>query len=190
MTHYYPSIEIVHQTEPEVAEAAVLEMKDEGFELDSQQLVRLDDAGARSGLIDLMVALSYPDYFLVDREPADSGPGLGNALPVPYGWGGSMGRLAYPYYLAPFGGYYWYAPYHPVYVRPGGSYSSYEVGRVVKGQGYTRVSRQSPSTGYFGRTSSGNGTSTVTSGGSNNGASPGGYSGGGGGTRHAKPRPK
>lgn len=185
-------IEVVRKAEPEVAEAAVLEMKDEGFDLDARKLVRLDEAGARSGLIDLMVALSYPDYFLVDREP-EPGMGYGNTLPGPYGgWGGPTGAIAYPYYFAPFGAYYWYAPYQPVYVlRPSGP-SSYEVGRVVKGRGYTRVTRQTPSTGFWGSSSGGSrGGGSSSSGGSGGTAEPGGYSsGGGGGTRHAKPRPK
>ena len=181
-------LEVIDRTEPEVVEAAVLEMKDEGFDLDAKNLERLEDAGARSGLIDLMVALSYPDYFLVDREPE---PGLGNALPGPYGYGGPSATLAYPYYLAPFGGYYWYAPYHPVYVLGGPvGGRSYEVGRVVKGQGYTRVNRQSPATGFFGRSGSGSVGSSSGGSSSGGGASPGGYSSGGGGTRHAKPRPK
>jgi hypothetical protein len=179
-------IEIVRRAEPEVVEAAVLEMKDEGFELDARTLVRLDDAGARPGLIDLMVALSYPDQFEVGHEtPGDEGVAAGgfsllDALGSPY-----------PYYAAPFGYYYWYNPYRPIWVvRPSSEpdSGSIRVGRVIRGQGYTRVTRSESGGGSGYR--SGSGGAESWSAGSSGSANRGGYSNSGGSTRTAKPKQK
>jgi hypothetical protein len=182
-------VEIVKRAEPEVVEAAVLEMKDDGFELDARALVLLDDAGARPGLIDLMVALSYPDQFDVGRNAADEEGGVAETLGL-LDVLGSLGST-YPYYAAPFGYYYWYAPYHPVYVvrPPVESGGSVDVGRVVKGSGYTRVTRADRGGAFGSGYRSGGGDSSSSSGGSSGGSAShgGGYRGDGGG-RTAKPK--
>jgi uncharacterized membrane protein YgcG len=177
-------IEIVKRAEPEVVEAAVLEMKDEGFEMDAHALTLLDDAGARPGLIDLMVALSYPDEFDVGRNaPGEGGVAGGFEL---FDALGSAGL--YPYYAAPFGYYYWYAPYDPVYVirPPSVPEGGVDVGRVIKGRGYTRVTRTQGGSGHWGSSEGGDWSS---GGGSSGGsASPGGYSSHGDSGRTAKPK--
>jgi len=122
---------------PEALEAAVLE-HEEGFDLDAEALVRLDEAGVRSGLIDLMVALSYPEQFEVSGADDAAGggffalPGTYYARTLPYGY-------ATPYHVAPFGYYYWYAPSHPRYVvRP---IAVREVRQgLVSNRGYAQVS--------------------------------------------------
>ena len=46
------------------------------FAIDSSLLLRLDDAGTPVPVIDLMMALSYPDYFAVEDQRAAT-PTLG-----------------------------------------------------------------------------------------------------------------
>ncbi len=111
--------EAASKVAPEALEAAVLE-HEEGFALDAAALMRLDDAGVRPGLIDLMVALSYPDQFVVNAGSGDAAGGGGFALPGTF-YGTSFLPYSYgmPYYVTPFSYYYWYAPHHPRYVvRP------------------------------------------------------------------------
>ncbi|GMR22834.1 MAG: hypothetical protein BMS9Abin37_1210 [Acidobacteriota bacterium] len=122
--------EAASKVAPEALEAAVLE-HEQGFALDAAGLMRLDDAGVRPGLIDLMVALSYPDQFVVSAGSGDAAGGGGFALPGTF-YGPSYGTGYYgtgysglpysyrtPYHVAPFGYYYWYAPQDSRYVvRP------------------------------------------------------------------------
>lgn len=175
---------------PEIVEAAVLE-HEEGFELDAETLIGLADAGVRPGLIDLMVALSYPDQFRVQR--ADS-PGAGSWMP---GFGPSGMRtiygLSYPYYMVPFGGYSWYGGYTPLrYVAFSTSARPLDRG-LVSQQGYVQVSprttvqrraRYKSGTGSTGSYSAGSGGSSSGSG----TVSPSGYSRGGSSGRRAKPK--
>ena len=133
-------VEAASKVAPEALEAAVLE-HEEGFELDAAALLRLDDAGVRSGLIDLMVALSYPDQFVVNAGSGggDGAGGGGFALPGSF-YGRSFLPYSYgmPYYMTPFGYYYWYAQHHPLYVvRP---VAAPEVRQgLVSNRGYTQV---------------------------------------------------
>lgn len=196
---------------PEAIQAALIELKS-GFDLKSQQLIELDRAGVSRGVIDLMVALSYPQRFVVDR-PVSGGGGVAS-------WGAfdafdpAWQYYGHPYLwtslYAPFGYRYWgyYDNYYfngPGFVRinPGGGTGSDTIepsgdGRVVDGRGYTRVRRADPVTDVAtgdGRgwgshsTGSSNGGSSGSGSGSS-GVSTGGYSGGGaGGGRTAQPRP-
>ena len=68
-------IEAAQKVAPEAVEAAVLE-HEEAFELDADALMRMDDAGMRPGLIDLMVALSYSEQFVV-KSGDEGGGGFG-----------------------------------------------------------------------------------------------------------------
>lgn len=150
--------EAASKVAPEALEAAVLE-HEEGFDLDAETLVRLDEAGVRSGLIDLMVALSYPEQFEIEAGAGD-GSGLGFfALPgtyygrsLPYGYG-------MPYHLAPFGYYYWYAPSHPRYVVRPIAVREVRQGLVSK-RGYAQVSPRP--TGRKARHRSGSSSSSVS----------------------------
>ncbi|HXV60145.1 MAG TPA: hypothetical protein VEK15_05585 [Vicinamibacteria bacterium] len=169
-------------------EAAITEIGS-GFALNSDELVRLDEAGVSPALIDLMIALSYPDRFEVRR----SAPGGATPLFDPYYDPYFAGPWAYPYYYAPFGYYYWYAPYDPIYVVPPVSSPGVSIGRVVEGRGYTRVSRREPSEGgrrAKWRDGSDGGGSVGSSDGSSSGAvaTPSGYSRSGSSERSAKPK--
>jgi hypothetical protein len=188
---------------PEALQAALVEVK-RGFDLNSKRLIELDRAGVADSIVDLMVALSFPKRFVVERNTSGGGGGSGY-------WGTSGFDSMWPYYAdpffytsyyAPFGYRYWgyYDPYYfqgpgfvsvdpsPAPVQPSGN------GRVVDGRGYTRIRRSVPEP-INGSGGSNWGTSSAGSGSGNSGSSSGGvtssgYSGGGGGSeRTAQPRP-
>ena len=195
---------------PEALQAALIELKS-GFDLKSRQLLELDRAGVSRGVIDLMVALSYPQRFVVDR-PVSSGGGVAS-------WGDfdafdpAWAYYGHPYLwtslYAPFGYRYWgyYDNYYfngPGFVIiPGGGTGGGEIepsghGRVVDGLGYTRIRRSDPDPVNGGGSGGGSSTSSTQGGSSGNGGSSGGVSsggysggsgGGGGGGRTAQPRP-
>jgi hypothetical protein len=60
-------IEAVRAVDPEGVRTWIAELR-EPFDLDADRLVRLADAGVSESVIDVMVAVSYPDRFSVDRE--------------------------------------------------------------------------------------------------------------------------
>lgn len=144
--------EAVRQSDARAVEVWVAAQED-GFELDGEELVRLADAGVPASVTDVMIAVSYPDRFVLSpeggatasersREAYAAGyrPGFGAYLWDPY-----YRPIGFGYYrYAPFG-YYGYGPY-PVY---GGYYGYRPVtvivepapdtgGRMVPGRGYTR----------------------------------------------------
>ncbi len=168
-------IEASSRVAPEVVEALLVE-RGGRFALDGESLLRLSDASVPPRVIDLMVALSFPDEFEVERGGGVSGGA---------GWGYSGydpffdSALAYPYYAAPFGYYYWYAPWRPIYGEI--PEKDVPVGRAVEGRGYTRVTRVEP-VDSGGRSDSG---SPGSSGGS---VSQQGYSRGGGEGATARPK--
>ena len=192
------------RTSPRVVEALLVETEPR-LPLDGAALIALDDAGINGGVIDLLVALAYPERFVVERR--DRGGAWSSG-----GWGGFSGfhdpiwyDRYYPYYVSPFGYYSWgrgYYPYlvggyaTPFVVLPGGDAEAGR-GRVVAGRGYTRVSprggsgggrRAVPRTGAAAPAGGESGGGSVSrrggSGGSSGGAvSRGGYSTAGGGTR-------
>jgi uncharacterized membrane protein YgcG len=158
---------------------AVLLETGASFPLNGKRLVELDEAGVPDRIIDLMVALSFPDRFVIERRASSGGL-------APSGWGFAYGSpYDWPYYYAPFGysafgrydTYYYGAPgYVVVDVAPVGPQPSGQ-GRVVDGLGYTRVRAREPQT-VAGAGGSGAGSTGSSSGGT---VSSGGYSGGGGG---------
>ncbi len=176
-------IEAAQKVAPEAVEAAVLE-HEEAFELNADALMRMADAGIRPGLIDLMVALSYPEQFVV--KSGDEGGAGGFGFP---GYLGVPSSMRHPYYLAPFSYYYWYAPYDSRYVIAPVSVRQVSQG-LVSQQGYAQVS---PRPGarrarFLGGNGSGGG-SGMSSGGSSGGSVSGqGYSSGGSSGRTAKPK--
>ena len=178
-------IEAAQKVAPEAVEAAVLEHK-EAFELNAEALMRMDDAGMRPGLIDLMVALSYPEQFVV-KSGDDGGGGF-------FGFPGYLGvpsAMRHPYYLAPFSYYYWYAPYDSRYVVAPVSTSKVSQGLVSR-QGYAQVSsrpgaRRARFLGGGNGDGSGGGSGSTSSG-SSGSVSGQGYSRGGASGRTARPR--
>ncbi len=184
------------KTSPRAVEALLAETEPR-LALDRDALVALDDAGINGGVIDLLVALAYPDRFVVERR--DRGGAWSSG-----GWGGFSGfhdpiwysGHYYPYYVTPLGYYFWSRGYDPYlfgglgspFVVVSDDGRTAERGQPVPGLGYTRVSRRGwtgdgGSTPWIGRTSGGSSGGRTTSGGSSGGAvSRGGYSGGSSGT--------
>ena len=176
---------------PSTVEAALIETGAR-FPLNAKRLEELDAAGVPDRVLDLMIAMSFPNRFVVERRTASAGP-------TPFGggfdpglWWIDAGYDIFPYHYAPFAyGMWGRSDYHyygaPVYAvdvvsssepRPSGD------GRVVDGMGYTRVRSRDPqpaNTGGFSTAdSSGGGSSSGGSGSSGGGVSSQGYSGGGG----------
>lgn len=67
-------IEASHKAPAEAIQAALTEVR-HGFDLNKKSLVALDKGGVHDSVIDLMVALTYPKRFVVERAGASlSGP--------------------------------------------------------------------------------------------------------------------
>lgn len=198
--------EAASRVSPRVVEAALVETR-AGFSLTSDVLRRLQHAGVAAGIIDTMVALSYPQHFIVERPDSQASSAFApvdmSGLDSP--WSAAWSSPYYdsywspywsPYVYAPFGYAYWasYGGYFPY----GGYYPSTGFvaidpsdrgdggdGRVVNGIGYTRIREREvverSGTGGDSTASSGGssvGGSSIPMGGGGSGVSPGGYSGG------------
>ena len=204
-------VEASRKTPPGVVETLLVETEPQ-LALDSAALITLDEMGINARVIDLLVALSYPERFVVERRDRGgswSSGGLG-------GFGGGFydpvwyGDL-YPYYVTPFGSRGWGGWYDPYlfggaaspFVIVGGREGEDASGRAVSDRGYTHVRprdvtgaprRARPRGGSSGSGSSGGGSTarSGSSGASSAGgaaASPGGYSRGGSSSgRRAVPR--
>ena len=191
-------IEVAGKIDSEAVEAVLMEA-DASFELGGESLIRLADSDVPAEVIDLMVALAYPDYFKIGREGVEAGQGPAYA-PV---YGG-MGPYSYDYWYydySPFGypyrygSYYGYGGYGGYYGRTGVRSRGISGGRVVKGRGYTRVEREGGSDSVFGRgldfLRRGGESSSGSSGSSESSAGKGGYSKSGSSSgRTAKPKKK
>jgi hypothetical protein len=160
------------------------------LELDGSELIRLADAGVPESVIDVMIAVSYPERFVLSPEgaaeevdatvaardyPAGYRRGYRSYLFDPFysGYGYGLGYSRFGYYGGGFGGYgggYW--GYRPatIIVQPVEPSEPQTRGRMVPGRGYTR--------GTGGSSSGGSVTPSVSDGG---GGSSGGGGGGGGG---------
>jgi hypothetical protein len=178
--------EASRKVSPHVLEAALAEAHAQ-FDLNSRNVIGLADADVPERVIDVMIALSYPRQFIVEKTtPSVAPPFLPPAFlaadPFDY----------WAYYYSPFG--YRYSRYYYPYVF-GSSYAVVEgggseaprpsgTGQAIDGVGYTRVRQREPeprattaSSGAGARsTSSGGGSSSSGSGGS---VSSSGYSAGG-----------
>jgi hypothetical protein len=186
-----------------VVEAWLVE-RQEGFSLDAKQLEALADAQVPSGVIDLMVALSYPKKFTIDlatregelRQPdrlrpaesvAPTVPGM--IMPVgmdwyPFGYYGWNAYAPYSSRYWPYGygyGYGWYRGDRPVVVvvrqQPSGEPEQTH-GKMVKGRGYTNGNSGSASSGATPRASTYPSGSSSSSSGRDPGGSSTGSSGG------------
>jgi hypothetical protein len=204
-------IEARQKVNPVAVEAALMEGESE-LVIGAEDLIRLSDAGVDREIIDLMVALSYPERFMIGRtgyvsdgsSRRGSGGGGGGAALGGYGFFyddygpySFYDRYAYwyPFYYAPFGYYgysYMYAPYGSTYyvLDPGKTVADSH-GRVVKGHGYTRV-KPVPTSSSGGRYGRGAGDGYSNRDGSSHGnVGSKGYSGSGRSTgRTAKPKNK
>jgi len=192
---------------PRAVEAALVETN-ASFDLTSRGLLDLDRAGVPASVVDLMVALSYPERFVVERQRDDraSVPFLrdpftfGGAFGYPFGFDYGFYSPFYdsyysPYYYSPFA-YSYLGRYDPrftgggfVVIDGGGTAPSTSPqpsggGRVVDGLGYTRVRPRettpasSTSMRTSGDSSIGSASSSSSSSGSSGGATSQGYTGG------------
>ena len=154
------TIESVIDASPHVAapalEAALVESK-ATFALNARRLLQMDSAGVPSRVIDLMVALTYPQAFSV--RPTSRADRL-TPFPIgmdpsdpdyPWWYGNLYGTGDYfdsAYLYSPFG--YSYLPYYPlefgagggvIVIGGGGTGGNRPTpgGRVVDGLGYTRT---------------------------------------------------
>jgi hypothetical protein len=153
--------EVYRHVGAEAAKAWVVEMSSP-VELDAERLIELADAGVPGDVIDVVVAVSYPTRFSVDREtgvtelePEPTGyaaraPYYGygffgfnrwdpfySSLYSPYGYGYGYG------YGSGYGGYYGY--YQPTVIRVEPRNDGQM--RVVNGRGWTRSQTSTGTTG-------------------------------------------
>jgi hypothetical protein len=181
------------------------------FDLDGGELVRLADAGIPESVIDVMVAVSYPDRFTLSPEgaPAEAEPtrvadayGVGYRRgyrsylwspfwgPASYGYSPYYSRFGYyGYGFGGYGGYWGYAP-ATIIVRPAQPVVAPPRARVVPGRGYVRDTNGGSSSSGTARpsASSGGGGGDSGGGGSSGGGGGGGSSSSSGGGRRAVPR--
>ena len=207
-------MEASERTTPRVVEALLVETEPY-LDLDSASIIALDDAGIDDDVIDLVVALSYPGHFVVERRNRGGAWSSGGS----HAYGGRGGFYdpiwygdLYPYYVTPLGARSWYGGYNPYLygaaaspfvILPGNGGRQESTGRAYAGRGYIRVRpREVSLPGQAGRRGGASspgtrGTSGATSRGGT--ATSGGYTGGGGGTssgggsssgRRAVPRSK
>jgi hypothetical protein len=173
---------------------------DTEFDLSGSELVRLADAGMREDVIDVMVAVSFPEHFaltpdgvpqdVVDRIAGDAYRRGGRAGFRSFLWDPFYAPIGYRNRYSPFGyygygggysgGYYGYVP-ASVVVIPRDPGSSPGGGRIVRGQGYRRPASSGGTSG-----SSGGSGAARSSGGSGDGGSA--SSGSSAPTRTARPR--
>jgi hypothetical protein len=149
-------IEALRVVDPAVVEAMLLE-SDASFGIDSDLLLQLDDVGVPNEVIDLMVALSFPDYFSVEG---------GTVTRQPEVYYGGYWSPWYPYY-----GYGHY--YHHRYGHGGGHHNKNRGGKVVSGRGYVSVRQTNKPPGDFLQGFSNTGGVGTTSGGFSGGSSSG-----------------
>lgn len=199
-------IELAHELPTDAVQAAISEGP-VNFRLNARALTAMADAGVGERVIDLMVGLTYPERFVVQRAAAAPAPAFGSGAfgwdpffaPLvgpaalyqcysPYGWASSSywsdcasyNRAMFVGYPGYYAGYW--DPYGPAWVltQGGGSTSPpapQAEGRVVNGRGYTQVRPVEALPVAGGGASSG-----VTSSGSSSGSSgsnPSGVSSGG-----------
>lgn len=152
-------IEATARTDPEAVKAWIVE-QGEPLRLNARRLVALADAGVPPEVIDVAVAVSFPDRFAVARQPQEAAGradrygrgGYGYARYGAWSMWSPWSPYYSPFYMDRYYGYgyypynrydrYWgyggYSPYGPsvVVVRPTRPGESYTRGRVVKGRGF------------------------------------------------------
>jgi hypothetical protein len=187
-------------------EAALVETGS-AFNLSGKDLLALQDTQVPDTVIDLIVALSYPDRFVVERTArADVAPSVplyddpffvGWAFGYPvwsdYGFYSPLYGPYAPYFYSPF---YSYLPWYPPYYGGGGVIiidgdgsggggnpdRPSGAGRVVDGRGYTRVRPRDAEPAPKGRNPVDASGGSVASSGSSGGSSSSSSGGGGGGS--------
>jgi hypothetical protein len=110
-------IEASEYVEAEAVSAWIAE-RDAPLEIDADELVRMADADVSEDVIDMVIAVTYPSRFAVDRESERDGPDNGRAYGSFQGWGSYQ----------PFYGSLFFSPF--------GFYSRYGYGFGYRGFGY------------------------------------------------------
>ena len=165
-------IEASRKLPAEALQGALADVRQK-FNVNRKTLVALDEAGVPESVIDLMVALTFPDRFVVERVASSAPVGVTTGM----GWydpfmspflgsayGNCFGSQYYgyrsyyntcgPFYsgynsFSPYGSYYpYYNNYYPggwvaVDPSPDGPTASGQ-GRVVNGRGYTQIRDRTP----------------------------------------------
>jgi hypothetical protein len=116
-----------------VVEAMLLESAAR-IAIDSDVLLRLAEAQVPEKIIDLMIALSFPDYFTIEGEM------ISRKKAVYYG---NSWSPWYPHYGYGHGYFHYYRWYPPVVVPPWKGNG----GKVISGRGYTQVQRNGRASG-------------------------------------------
>lgn len=184
-------IEASHNV-PDEAVMALLAERGDPFELNSEQLVRMADSGVSEDVIDVAVAVSYPDRFQLANgqvEPVTASALDSGSLRRRWGYAGFMSPAFYDPFYSPwsfrlgyygyngymgygsygYGGYYGYpygyGGYRPtvIVVDPVGGSSSH--GRVINGRGFSRGRTSGSSGGGSYAPSSGSGRTAAPRGG-------------------------
>ena len=196
-------IEASRKLPAEALQGALADVRQK-FNVNRRTLIALDDAGVPASVIDLMVALTFPQRFVVERATSSAPVGVTTGMgwydpfmspflrdpfmSTCYGYRSYYSNCGYYYgynTYSPYGSIY---PYYDNYYVPGGSWIAVnpnpdgpEVspsgrGRVVNGHGYTQIRERAPEPTVASRPSSrGDGSASGWSGG---GVSSGGYSSG------------
>lgn len=142
-------IDASRNVDGEAVKGWLVELEQEFAGLDSEDLIRMEDAGVSTAVIDVVVAVSFPEHFAVrsEEDRRDQRHGYWGS-PFHYGsYYGGYGRYGYYGRYGSYGRYGGY--YSPVVVtvdptrRSGG-------GQVVAGKGY-RGPRNTDDSGSGGR---------------------------------------
>lgn len=206
-------IELSRKIPSELLEAAIVELQ-RPFNINANTLKRLSSAGVQPRVVDLMVALSFPDKFTVNRqritpvrETDYDSSNVFYAPPyvwLPFGYWSIYGPYSSWYWGTPIygywgGGWYGWPGYPPGHYAGRGDYGG---GRLVNGRGYSKVEPGRPdaqpryaqprgnSGGNRIRYQSGSGSSSPPasySGGGSSGSHSGGSGNSGGGSPSASP---
>jgi len=167
------------------------------FRVDSKLLARLAEAKVPDRILDLMVALSFPDRFFIEKgnispQQRQLSAGAIPAQTIPWDlyslyYGYPFWYSAYPYrrygIFDPWGLYSSYWQYYP-YNQGGGNQGGGEPSRrgiVVAGSGYTRISARDSGSGAHPRFGGGRSGGFSGSRSSGDSGSSGSWSSGGGG---------
>jgi hypothetical protein len=124
-------IEASGKISPDAVQAAISEAG-AGFRLDKTNLLAMDKAGVSGNVIDLMVALSYPKRFVVDRASA---PVEDSFMGSTIGWWDPFLSPMIPFSLLGRDCYSYYYAYGPSY-GCGRYYSAFGYGYPGYGYGY------------------------------------------------------
>ncbi len=202
-------VEASSRVAPEAVEAWIVE-RAERFALNADRIEHMADAGVPASVIDLVVAISYPKTFAVDRAGR-----AGDFRPAEEAPRRAADHYVYPGYVDPFfwdpfrysryggfyspwgygGGYGWYPGYQPVIVIVSpDDVEPAAPGRVVRNRGYTRGGRtvSEPGASGFYRPPSSSSDPGMRSGGSSTGSAvtTGGHTSGGSGSTERKAKPR